>query len=162
MKRHLITCVVLCLAGPLFPAAAAELTLQSAPPVVVKTVPTAGDDSVDPALTEIKVTFSKPMQDNSWSWSTWGEENYPETTGKPNYLADHKTCVLPVKLKPNKFYAIWLNSNNFRNFKDSTQKPAVPYLLTFKTGPGKEAKAALPGPASQKPEPLDQVVANPR
>lgn len=112
---------------------AGEISLQSAPPVVVKTVPVAGATDVDPALAEIRVTYSKPMQNDSWSWSTWGEENYPETTGKPQYLSDGRTCVLPVKLKPDKFYAIWLNSEKFKNFKDAGGKPAVPYLLTFST-----------------------------
>jgi len=113
---------------------AAELSLESAPPVVVKTAPVAGATDVDPALTEIKVTFSKAMQDGSWSWSTWGEENFPELGGKPKYLADGRTCVLTVKLQPQKFYAIWLNSDKFKNFKDTAGRAAVPYLLTFFTG----------------------------
>jgi hypothetical protein len=125
------------------PATADPLSLQSAPPVVVKTVPVAGSADVDSALTEIRVTFSKPMQDGSWSWSTWGEENYPETTGQPHYLADGRTCVLPVKLKPGKFYATWLNSDKFHNFKDRTDRSAVPYLLTFET-----AKAGAGGGGS--------------
>jgi hypothetical protein len=112
---------------------AEQLSLQSAPPVVVKTVPIAGVANVDPALTEIRVTFSKPMKDGNWSWSTWGEENFPETTGKPRYLSDGRTCVLPVKLQPGKFYATWLNSDNFHNFKDRSGRPAVPYLFTFVT-----------------------------
>jgi len=112
---------------------AAEISLESAAPVVVKTVPVAGATDVDPALTEIKVTYSKAMQDGSWSWSTWGEENYPETTGDPRYLPDGRTCVLPVKLQPRKFYAIWLNSDKFKNFTDTSGRAAVPYLLTFTT-----------------------------
>lgn len=115
---------------------AAEISLESAPPVVVKTVPVAGATDADPALTEIKVTYSKAMQDGSWSWSTWGEENYPETTGAPRYLADGRTCVLPVKLQLGKFYAIWLNSDKFKNFTDAQGRAAVPYLLTFTTAGG--------------------------
>jgi len=121
------------LCAVLSPAFAAELSLESAPPVVVRTVPVAGATEVDPALAEIKVTYSKAMQDGSWSWSTWGEENYPETTGKPHYLGDARTCVLPVKLQPGKFYAIWLNSDKFKNFTDTGGRSAVPYLLTFFT-----------------------------
>ena len=48
---------------------AEELSLESVPPVVVQTIPAAGDAAVDPALTEIKVTFSKAMHDGTWSWS---------------------------------------------------------------------------------------------
>jgi RNA polymerase sigma-70 factor (ECF subfamily) len=108
-------------------------SLKSAPAVVVKSIPQAGAATVDPATTEIRVTYSKNMKDGSWSWSTWGEENFPKTTGKPHYMDDKRTCVLPVKLEPNKFYAIWLNSENFGNFKDSGGRAAVPYLLVFKT-----------------------------
>jgi RNA polymerase sigma-70 factor (ECF subfamily) len=110
-----------------------EVTLESVPPVVVKTVPEAGAGEVDPKLTEIKVTFSKDMQDGSWSWATLSEESFPKMDGKPKYLADKRTCVLPVKLEPGKTYAIWVNSEKFRNFKDADGRSAVPYLLVFKT-----------------------------
>jgi RNA polymerase sigma factor (sigma-70 family) len=112
---------------------AKAVSLKTAPPVVVKTVPEAGAADVDPAITEIQVTYSKQMTDGTWSWSTWGEENYPKTTGKPHYLDDKRTCVLPVALEPGHTYAIWLNSNNFGNFKDSDGQKAVPYLLVFET-----------------------------
>lgn len=114
-------------------ARAQELTIDSAPPVVVKTVPEAGAGEVDPSTTEIKVTFSKEMQDGTWSWSTASQESSPETTGKPKYDDDRRTCILPVKLQAGKTYAIWLNSQKFRNFKDANGRPAVPYLLVFKT-----------------------------
>jgi hypothetical protein len=110
-------------------------SLATAPPVVVKAIPEAGSDSVDPATTEIKVTYSKDMKDHSWSWSTWGSNTFPPTTGKPHYLDDKRTCVLPVHLSPGKTYAIWLNSNNFGNFKDTSGNSAVPYLLVFETKP---------------------------
>jgi RNA polymerase sigma-70 factor (ECF subfamily) len=124
-----------------------ELSLAAAPPVVVRTIPTAGSSNVSPATTEIQVTFSKEMQDGGWSWSTWGEENFPEVTGTIHYLDDHRTCVLPVKLKPGKFYATWLNSESFRNFKDSGGRPAVPYLLTFETAASGQASAPGASPA---------------
>jgi RNA polymerase sigma-70 factor (ECF subfamily) len=109
------------------------VSLANAPPVVVKTVPESGKDGVDPAITDIKVTYSKDMMDHTWSWSTWGEGTFPQTTGKPHYQVDNRTCVLPVRLGPGKTYAIWLNSDNFRNFKDSKGNSAVPYLLIFRT-----------------------------
>ena len=72
------------------------------------------------------------MRDGSWSWSSESKESLPETTGEPEYAEDQRTCVLPVKLQPGKTYAIWLNSQKFRNFKDATGQPAVAYLLVFK------------------------------
>jgi RNA polymerase sigma-70 factor (ECF subfamily) len=114
-------------------APAQEITLEAVPPVVVKTVPEAGSRDVDPGTTEIRVTFSKDMQDRSWSWSTVSKESDPATTGDPKYADDRRTCVLPVKLEPGKTYALWINSQKFRNFKDESGQPAIPYLLVFKT-----------------------------
>ena len=109
------------------------ITLDSVPPVVVKTFPQAGASDVDPNVTEIKVTFSKDMADKTWSWSTASQDTFPETNGSPHYENDKRTCVLSVKLMSGTVYAIWINSENFKNFKDATGKPAVPYLLVFKT-----------------------------
>jgi hypothetical protein len=111
------------------------VTLENAPPVVVRSYPQAGADNVSAAVTQISVTFSKNMIDGSWSWSTLGEENFPKMTGKPHYMADHRTCILPVHLVPGKTYAIWLNSDKFHGFQDSKNQPAVPYLLVFRTKP---------------------------
>ena len=114
-------------------ARADDVTLATAPPVVVKTVPEAGAGEVDPKTAEIKVTFSKDMAAGTWSWATASEDSFPKTDGDPKYLDDKRTCVLPVKLEADKTYAIWINSDKFDNFKDADGKPAVPYLLTFKT-----------------------------
>jgi RNA polymerase sigma-70 factor (ECF subfamily) len=108
-------------------------TPDDAAAVVVQTTPSIGDTDVDPALTEIRVTYNKEMMDGSWSWSQVTDEPFPETTGKPRYEADHKTCVLPVKLYPGKTYTIWLNSEKFGNFKDVQGRSAVPFLLRFAT-----------------------------
>jgi len=113
---------------------AEDITLKSAPPVVVKSVPEAGAADVDPKLTEIKVTFSKEMRDGGWSWAMHSKESFPTLDGKPKYLEDKRTCVLPVKLEPGKTYAIWVNSGEkFTNFKDADGRPAVPFLLVFET-----------------------------
>ena len=75
------------------------------------------------------------MKDGSWPWSTLTKESFPNLDGKPKYLADKRTCVVPVKLDPAKTYAIWLNCAKFGNFKDADDRSAVPYLLVFKTKP---------------------------
>jgi hypothetical protein len=129
MKRlAIVVAVVLASRGA---AWAEEIdSVASSPPVVVKTLPQAGDVKVDPATTEIKVTFSKKMADKSWSWAGVDESWSP---GTPRYSADGKTCVLPVKLKPGKTYVLWVNSPSYRNFKDTQGRPAIPYLLVFQT-----------------------------
>lgn len=114
-------------------ARADDLTIETASPVVVKTIPQAGAAAIDAKITEIQVAFSKDMMDNSWSWSQLSDESFPKIIGKPKYLKDKRTCVVGVKLEPGKTYAIWLNSEKFDNFKDADGRPAVPYLLVFKT-----------------------------
>ena len=112
---------------------AADSTAATAPPVVVSTFPISGDDSVDVSLTEISVTFSKPMLDRSWSFSQADDETAPELVGEPSFDADLRTCTVPVSLEPGRTYALWLNSENFQNFKDASGEPSIPYLLIFKT-----------------------------
>ena len=107
--------------------------IDSVAPVVVKATPEAGSKEVSPGVVEVRVSFSKPMTDQSWSWSSAWKDSVPETVGKPKYEADRKTCVLKVKLEPNKTYGYWINSQNFHGFKDAQGRPAVPYLLVFRT-----------------------------
>ena len=114
-------------------ARAEDITLEMARPDVLKSSPEAGADGVDPAITQISVTFSKNMQGGSWSWCILTKETYPGTAETPKYLEDKRTCVLPVKLQPGKTYAVWINSEKFHDFKDTKGQLAVPYLLVFKT-----------------------------
>ena len=123
-------------------------TIDSMPPVVVKTVPESGSMEVAPGAAEIRVTFSKEMTDNSWSWcEPWKGAN-PVMLGKPTYDTDGKTCVLKVQLEPGKTYAYWLNTEKFQNFKDRAGHPAVPYLLVFQTT---AASAPATAPAATAP-----------
>jgi predicted Ser/Thr protein kinase len=103
------------------------------PPVVIKTIPESGASDVDPALTELLVTFSKPMKDLCWAWCYEREEDFPTKTGEPRFVQDGRSCVQPVKLQPGKVYAIWLNTEKIKNFQDLEGQPAVPYLLIFET-----------------------------
>ncbi len=110
------------------------ISVASLPPSIVKTIPESGDNNVDAlATTQIKVTFSKDMMDGNWSWVQISDSAFPKIEGTPRYLDDMRTCVIDVKLEPNKTYAIWINTDKFRNFKDKDMHPAVPYLLVFKT-----------------------------
>ena len=113
--------------------AAEEPTISAAPPVVIRTVPEAAQTDIDPALSEIRVTFSKPMRDGSWSWVQISPGSFPKLAGQPSFQADERTAVLPVALDPGRTYAIWLNSPSHENFQDSEGRKAVPYLLVFST-----------------------------
>jgi protein involved in polysaccharide export with SLBB domain len=112
------------------------LGLEIGNPVVVRTIPEAGLEDVDPSLAEIKVTFSRHMSHADWSFCQTTEDSFPKANGDVKYLADRRTCVMPVKLEAGKTYNIWLNSpdeNGPRNFVDESGHAAAPYLLVFKT-----------------------------
>jgi RNA polymerase sigma-70 factor (ECF subfamily) len=119
--------------GPKPKAAMGIDGVKTAPPVVVATEPRAGADDVDPGLTEIKVTFSKDMQNGNWAFAQLSKETFPQTKGKPKYLDDKRTCVLPVKLEPGKTYVIALNRPPYDSFTDGEGRKALQYLLVFET-----------------------------
>jgi hypothetical protein len=101
-------------------------------PVVIKTIPEAGSKDVAPGEYEIRITFSKEMADQSWSWCSAWQNSDPQSLGKPRYDADHKTCIMKVKLEAGKTYGWWINSQKFHGFQDAQHHSAIPYLLTFK------------------------------
>jgi RNA polymerase sigma-70 factor (ECF subfamily) len=100
---------------------------------VIRTVPEAGQTEVDPGLKEIRVTFSKPMRDGSWSWVQMSAGSFPKLAGQPSFQTDQRTAVLPVTLDPGRTYVLWLNSPPHENFQDRDGRKAVPYLLVFST-----------------------------
>ena len=97
----------------------------------MKTVPESGASGVDPALTELRVTFSKEMEDGSWSWVKLGDGSFPETTDQPRYLDDKRTCVLPVRLEPGKAYAMWINVDSFANSAKRFNQIAIGRTVNF-------------------------------
>lgn len=116
--------------------APAGFSVKTVRPVVVSTVPQAGATDVDAAeVWEIKVTFSKDMQNGNWAFARMSKDHFPETTGKPRYEKDKRTCVLPVKLEPGKTYVIALNKPPFDSFSDPDGRKAMEYLLVFETNP---------------------------
>lgn len=131
MKTKLLIPVIAALFVSMSSALAQDV--DSTSPVVVKTIPEAGTKEVPPGEYEIQVAFSKDMTDQSWSWSTAWENSAPEIIGKSHYLADHRTCVVKVKLEAGKSYGWWLNSQKMHGFHDAQGHVAVPYLLVFQT-----------------------------
>ncbi len=106
------------------------------PAFVVATVPRLGEVDVDAAtVKEIRVKFSKPMMDKSWSLTQGNVYAFPKSTGAIHYLDDQQTCVMPVKLEPGKTYVIGINGGRFNNFKEKNGKPSLPCTLAFKTQP---------------------------
>ncbi len=121
--------------------AAAGPGVAELPPVVVKTVPCAGELNVDPGLEQIEVTFSKKMKtEKMWSFVQVTADTFPETKGQPRFLKAGRTVVLPVALKPGRSYALWLNRGELDAFRDTAGRPAVPYLLVFETAKKKKQR----------------------
>jgi hypothetical protein len=102
-------------------------------PKIVGIEPANGAQDVSPDLKELRVTFNVPMA-GGFSWTGGGPEfpTIPEGK-KPFWTEDHKTCVLPVELKPNWQYRLGLNSPSFKNFRSAEGVPLVPVVYTFKT-----------------------------
>ena len=113
MKKTVLTLIaasVLC--GWTTPTLRAQ-DMDAFAPVVVKTVPEAGSKDVPPGECEVRITFSKEMTDQSWSWCSAWPNSDPQSLGKPHFEADRKTCVMKVKLEAGKTYGWWINSQNF-------------------------------------------------
>ena len=106
---------------------------DTTPPRVVSTFPQNGSQDVDPSLTEIYVVFSEEMTDQNWSWVYEDKNSFPKMTGQPYYTDNYTKNILPVSLEENKEYVVWINQQNFSNFKDKSGNSAAPFKLTFET-----------------------------
>jgi hypothetical protein len=101
-------------------------------PQIVKTVPETGATGVDPALTEISVTFDRDMG-KGMSW-TGGAPLFPPTDeGRPARWTDERTCVLPVSLKKGAYYRLGINSSSHQNFRDAEGVAAPCSVIAFAT-----------------------------
>lgn len=102
-------------------------------PKVVSTNPANGAQDVSPSLTMLSVTFNVVMNEGC-SWTGGGPEFPTIPDGRRAYWTkDHKTCVLPVSLKPDSNYRLGLNSVSFKNFQSAEGVPLDPVAYTFKT-----------------------------
>ncbi len=109
-----------------------EQTKAAEPPRVIATSPSAGNVDVDPATSEITVTFDRDMG-KGFSW-TGGGPFYPAMLeGKRPFSRDSRTCVLPVKLQRGHYYRVGIQSTSFRNFRSVEGTPADPSAIYFTT-----------------------------
>jgi hypothetical protein len=103
-------------------------------PEIVAIDPPNGATDVNPAVTELRVTFNIAMG-HGMSWV--GEvPNFPGSPeGKKPYWTDGgKTCVLPVVLRPGWKYALSLNSRSFQGFQSEDGVALAPVAFRIETG----------------------------
>ncbi|MEA4863304.1 MAG: M56 family metallopeptidase [Victivallaceae bacterium] len=103
-----------------------------APPQVVSISPANGATDVSPNVTEIVVTFDRPMRQHSWAFCQNTKLNFPEDGGEIHYTSP-TTVVFPVKLKPGTKYNIWLNGGKFIGFRSENGGVLEEYAYTFTT-----------------------------
>jgi hypothetical protein len=119
---------------------------EQGPPQIVATSPHVGETDVDPALTEITVTFDRDMGGGS-SWTGGGPNYPPSPEGKKAQWRDKRTCVLPVKLDAGHYYRVGINSQSFQNFRSAKGVPAQPSVIYFTTkGAGQDLKSKTAKP----------------
>ncbi len=102
-----------------------------APPTVVSMTPQNGAVDVAPGRSEIRITFSEPMMDRTWSL-VGGGPTFPKIEGI-GYVENCTVLVVKVVLKPGWTYRYWLNSSRHQGFKNRAGVPLAQVAVTFKT-----------------------------
>lgn len=111
-------------------------------PKVLSAIPDHGDIDIDPATTEIRITFDQDMSPHGRS-ICGGGPNFPNFTGTPRW-DNPRTLLLPVKLEPDHTYDLSLNCQAAQNFRGTNGQPLESYPISFKTGkPGSAPRPAL-------------------
>jgi Bacterial Ig-like domain len=101
-------------------------------PAIVSTSPAGGATDVDPALSEITVTFDRDMGPG-FSWTGGGPEFPGSPAGQKAHWRDQRTCVLPVQLEPGRSYRVGINAPSFKNFRSTEGVPAAISEIRFTT-----------------------------
>jgi beta-lactamase regulating signal transducer with metallopeptidase domain len=124
-----------------------------APPRIIATSPAVGVTDVDPALTEITVTFDQDME-GGMSWTGGGPEFPPTRQGQKAQWRNKRTCALPVKLESAHYYRVGINSTSYQNFANDHGVAALPSAIFFTTqGAGEQLKARTLVPKVVRCEP---------
>jgi hypothetical protein len=124
-------------------------------PKIIATSPAMGATDVNPALSEVTVTFDQDMG-GGMSW-TGGPPALPDIPqGQKPYWRDKRTCVLPVKLESARKYRVGINAPSFKNFRSVQGIPAEVAAIEFSTQ-GYSADSVV---APQKPVVIDMTPPN--
>ncbi|MCB9882916.1 MAG: DUF4932 domain-containing protein [Planctomycetes bacterium] len=107
--------------------------LQEKAPKVVSITPSNGARDVDPAITQIVVTFDRAMVDGGWS-VVGGGPAFPQLDGSPRYDDTKTVLTIPVTLRPDHAYEYWLNGPRHQSFRSAADgTPLRPLRVRFRT-----------------------------
>ncbi len=107
-------------------------------PNIIATSPRVGATDVNPAITQITVTFDRDMG-KGFSWTGGGADYPPSPAGQRAHWLNKRTCVLPVKLQAAHYYRVGINSKSYRNFRSAGGLSARPTAIYFTTrGAGRQ------------------------
>ena len=95
-------------------------------------VPEIGDRKVDPKTDALVITFDQEMRDRAWS-VVGGGPKFPKITGKPSYDRARKVLTVPIQLKPDTEYELWLNRGKYDSFQSAAGHKLEPVHVTFRT-----------------------------
>lgn len=112
--------------------AGVTVRISKDPPHVVTTFPADGA-SVAPGVLVLRVTFSQPMFDESWSYVSTPDGAYPECAATPRLLEDKKSFALICRVTGKTRYAVWINRGPYANFVNHGRRASTPYELKFTT-----------------------------
>jgi hypothetical protein len=101
-------------------------------PQIVATSPEVGATEVDPAVTEITVTFDREMG-TGFSWTGGGSQFPSGREGEKVHWRDSRTCVLPVSLQAGRYYRVGINSPSYQGFRSAKGVPVQPSAIYFTT-----------------------------
>lgn len=106
--------------------------LEEKRPKIIEMMPANGARYVDPGLKALVVSFDRPMQDGSWSVVGSGPD-FPELPGSVSYDEARRVLTIPVKLKPDWNYELWLNTAQYHSFRSAEGVTLRPVRVTFRT-----------------------------
>jgi hypothetical protein len=101
-------------------------------PKVVSSTPRNGEDGVSPDLVELRIVFSASMDRYGMTVAAKEGFDFPASGQEPNFV-DDRTVVIPVSLLPQRTYAVRLNTETEKGFRDAQGRELAPFVLTFKT-----------------------------
>jgi hypothetical protein len=125
------------------------------PPRIIRTSPDVGATEVDPAVTEITVTFDRDMG-GGMSWTGGGSEFPKSPESQQAHWLNKRTCVLPVKLYASQYYRVGINAPSFHGFQSTEGVPVSPSAIYFTTtGASEMLKRKMQVPRVVHLEPLN-------